>query len=163
MINIYQYPLIAAIVTAVTTFSATSNAELLRPGQSITVNQRFYGDFNLHFATLQDSGNLIVVGNDGRITWSSNTAGSGAAQLIMQGDGNLVLYSGQGRPVWSTSTWGPDRVFGIDPAGKLMVVKPTKKNRTRYLNATRTFELFTAGGVMEWHTPATSFPPPRGH
>lgn len=77
----------------------------------------------------------------------------------MQTDGNFVIYNAQSQPVWSTGTWGPDRVFGVDPAGRVFVMKPTKKNRTKYLQATEAASLGAAGGKMEWNTPRTSFLP----
>jgi hypothetical protein len=55
------------------------------------------------FAT-QSDGNLVLY-NNGRAIWSSNTAGRGASNLTMQSDGNLVVYY-NGRATWSSNTAG---------------------------------------------------------
>jgi hypothetical protein len=40
----------------------------------------------------QDSGNVVVKDNGGRVTWQAGTAGGDGYAFTMQADGNLVLY-----------------------------------------------------------------------
>ncbi|GAA0235289.1 hypothetical protein [Cryptosporangium japonicum] len=51
------------------------------------------------------NGDLGVYNKAGVRKWHTNTAGSGATQMLWQQDGNLVLYtSGYGRAVWASNT-----------------------------------------------------------
>jgi hypothetical protein len=54
---------------------------------------------------MQTDGNLVLYFN-GSALWSSNTAGTGASDAVMQDDGNFVLYTSSGTAVWSTATAG---------------------------------------------------------
>jgi hypothetical protein len=136
-------------------YTANARADLLRPGQSLNINQRFNSDGNEHALIFQADGNLVLVRKDGRVTFATGTRGSGAVTAIMQHDGNFVVYTADGRPVWSTGTHGPNRVFGLDYMGRLVVVQPGKRgNFELYMKARTVGELTaTAGGVFAWYTP----------
>jgi hypothetical protein len=51
----------------------------------------------------QTDGNLVIYKNTGNAIWASNTAGRGAAKLVMQNDGNLVAYTASGA-IWASNT-----------------------------------------------------------
>ena len=51
----------------------------------------------------QTDGNLVIYKNTGNAIWASNTAGRGAAKLVMQNDGNLVAYTANGA-IWASNT-----------------------------------------------------------
>jgi endonuclease/exonuclease/phosphatase family metal-dependent hydrolase len=52
---------------------------------------------------VHENGDLVLLNIAGQTLWHTNTPGSGATVLAMQGDGNLVLYR-DGSPVWDTDT-----------------------------------------------------------
>jgi hypothetical protein len=71
----------------------------LRPGQELKSGN---GRYSL---TYQGDGNLVLYDN-GRPIWASNTAGTSAGAAYMQADGNLVVYDASGRPVFASNTSG---------------------------------------------------------
>jgi hypothetical protein len=78
--------------------------ESLHPYQGITSAD---GRFSLIY---QDDGNLVLYRlADWTPLWASNTYGTSAGEVIMQGDGLLVIYDGPlgngGNPVWTSGTW----------------------------------------------------------
>jgi len=78
---------------------------------------------------LQGNGNLAEVSvADGRVLWSSNTAGGGGSFLTLQADMNLVLYTASGRPVWATGTSHPGAagaLFALQTDANLVLYGPT--------------------------------------
>jgi hypothetical protein len=55
----------------------------------------------------QTDGNEVLYRSTGTPLWASDTAGQGAATLVLQNDGNLVLYrDADGVPIWGTGTGG---------------------------------------------------------
>ncbi len=103
--------------------------DVLRPGQSLRVDQRlssqdgryvlvFQGDRNLVlygprgalWATNRYTGDFVILQNDcnvvgynlwGSVAWASHTGGLGdGCALVVQNDSNLVVYNRAGRAVW---------------------------------------------------------------
>lgn len=61
----------------------------------------FHGTATLKLA----NGDLAIYNSKGTRKWHTNTAGSGATQMLWQQDGNLVLYTaGYARAVWASGT-----------------------------------------------------------
>lgn len=54
------------------------------------------------FFCLQHDGNFVVYRTEP--VWASNTYGTDATRLCMQGDCNLVMYNDQDQPRWHTNT-----------------------------------------------------------
>lgn len=50
----------------------------------------------------QNDGNFVVYGWEPK--WTSDTDGSDATRLCMQGDCNLVMYNKDNKPRWHTNT-----------------------------------------------------------
>lgn len=145
---------LARVLTAIgVAYAGLANADLLRPGQSLGVNERFNADGGSCYMTLNGDGNLTIARRDGRVVWETGTRGSGAARAIMQHDGNFVLYTANGAPVWSTSTQGPNRVFGIEYTGRAVVIMPWKGIKPDIYAQARTIpELTAGGGKYQWRT-----------
>ena len=53
-------------------------------------------------AVWQEDGNLVVY-QENRPIWASNTGGIGA-YLVLQTDGNLVIYDASDKPIWASNT-----------------------------------------------------------
>lgn len=51
----------------------------------------------------QGDGNLVLIGENGHVRWSSQTHGAGDL-LQIQGDGNVVIYDSLKKPIWKTDT-----------------------------------------------------------
>nr|MDA8048345.1 hypothetical protein [Actinomycetota bacterium] len=74
-------------------------------------------------ATLEDDGDLVVSGPGGPV-WSSNTAGSGATELVMETDGAVELLGPQG-VAWSTYTSGTGADYlAMQENGQLVLYGP---------------------------------------
>jgi hypothetical protein len=143
----------AAAVLASTSVTDPAKADILRPGESLGINQVFNGDGGLCKMVLQPDGNMRMLRRDGRVVWETGTKGSGAVTAIMQHDGNFVLYAADGRAVWSTQTQGPNRVFGIEYTGRAVIMMPWKGvNPERYAQARSVPELAASGGKYQWRT-----------
>lgn len=154
-----KFAIFGLVAAGLTCPGGTARAELLRPGQSISVNQPFHSDGNLYTMTLQNDGNLVLRRKDGKAIWATGTAGMGAVIATMQADGNFVMYTADRRAIWHTRTHGPHRRFGIDHAGRVVVVMPGKwGNLDLYLKGETIGQLISAaGGVFEWKTPPNGY------
>lgn len=137
-----------SIGAALTTYDA--QAALLRVGQSLAPNQRLLSDGGRYFVVLQTDGNLVVYRDDGIAFWNSQTAGSGATVAVMQADGNFVLYTAAGQAVWSTRTWGRERAFGVDSAGRALIVRMDKMKKLDRARHTTVYGMTAAGAKIEW-------------
>lgn len=95
---------------------------ILFAGHSIGVNVPLdSGPFRL---ILQDDANLVLHDRRTGPLWASNTAGSGADSLAMQGDGNLVLYAGAA-PVGASMTVGyPGAYLAVQSDGNAVIYTP---------------------------------------
>ena len=74
-------------------------------GHGLTIGEAITscsGEFEL---ILQGDSNLVLY-QDQKALWASNTVGKGGVRLVMQADGNLVLYTQAGTPVWNSKTEG---------------------------------------------------------
>jgi len=157
--KLLKLALLGGLFVGLTIPGGAAHAELLLPGQSIGVNQTFLSDGNTYTMMLRSDGNLVLLRKDGKVIWATGTAGMGAVTAIMQTDGNFVLYTADRRPVWHTRTQGPHRRFGIDHAGRVVVVMPGKYgNLDLYLKGRSVSDLIaSAGGKFEWKTPANGY------
>lgn len=82
-----------------------AGGETLYPGQYLLSG-------NAQFALVfQGDGNLVLR-NNGKALWASDTNGTGANRLVMQGDGNLVLYAG-GTAKWASGTNGKESSYAV--------------------------------------------------
>ncbi len=54
-------------------------------------------------ATMQSSGNLVLIGMTS-YTWSSNTTGNPGAYLAVKDNGELVIKNLSGGSIWSSKT-----------------------------------------------------------
>ncbi len=80
-----------------------ANATLARDARLTTRDGRFT-------LVYQGDGNLVLYAS-GAALWASNTSGTSAGRVTMQGDGNLVITDASGRPVWATNTSGNAGAF----------------------------------------------------
>jgi hypothetical protein len=87
----------------------------------LTVGQSLWSCNRRFELRLQNDGNLVLYMRVDKFSqnvetplWASNTVGSGARQLIMQGDANLVLYNGQHSPKWASGV--VEELYGGHPA-----------------------------------------------
>jgi len=94
-----------------------SNTALYR-GQSIISND---GRFELVFL---HSGNVVLRTFMGTISWSTNTAGSSANILSMEGGGNLVLYGPAGQVFFASNTYdSPGSQLAVQCDGNLVIYR----------------------------------------
>ncbi|KQY60472.1 hypothetical protein ASD11_13585 [Aeromicrobium sp. Root495] len=89
-------------------------------GRHLTVGQRIVSRNGDYFAVMQADGNLVKYTRSGTAQWSSNTSGSGADRVEMQGDGNLVAYEGNSAR-WSSKTSGSNARLVMQDDGNLVV------------------------------------------
>ena len=74
----------------------------LQSGQSLAIGQELKSDNGSYALTLQEDGNLVL-SEDGRAVWASQTSGNEGVSLSVQNDRNVVLSAGD-RILWSTDT-----------------------------------------------------------
>ncbi|MBN9611868.1 MAG: hypothetical protein J0H64_00085 [Actinobacteria bacterium] len=77
----------------------------LPAGAVLSVGKSLYSQDGKYFAVMQADGNFVKYSSLAGAQWASNTSGSGANAVTMQGDGNLVVYAGSA-PKWSSGTTG---------------------------------------------------------
>ena len=86
--------------------SGASKADQLCTNAKMSAGKYLHSASGQYKIAMQGDGNLVVYDN-GKAIWASNTAGTGSANyLAMQGDGNLVVYTSGGKPVWASNTAG---------------------------------------------------------
>jgi hypothetical protein len=77
---------------------------VLRPGMSLKIGQWLCSTDGRFLLSMQRDGNLVIYQND-KPLWASNTGGADITSAEFQTDGNFVIYSGS-RSIWSTKTGG---------------------------------------------------------
>ena len=83
-----------------------SNANRLCTSGLLHAGQALYSPSERYELTMQTDGNLVVYDN-GKAIWASNTSGTGSANyMVMQNDGNVVVYTSAGKAVWASGTSG---------------------------------------------------------
>lgn len=91
--------------------------EKLTPGQKL---QSIDGHWEL---TYQTNGNLVL-SEDGRIDWQTNTGGKAAGEAVMQTDGHFLLYTPEHAWYWKTGVFGfSGGKLVLDNDGDLVVFK----------------------------------------
>jgi hypothetical protein len=92
----------ASAATSGTTASGTTTdcfvkaGHFLHSGDTICVGHQYTLE-------LRSDGDLVELGN-GRVLWSTQTAGNPGAYFTMQGDANAVLLSASGKALWASRT-----------------------------------------------------------
>lgn len=76
----------------------------LSSGQNLEIAQLLCSTDARFQLAMQEDGNLVIY-QEGKAIWASNTGGSGATVTIFQTDGNLVIYKGSSA-VWASNTGG---------------------------------------------------------
>jgi len=83
---------------ALTSLTVTGT-RALGPGESVRTDRTKL--------LMQPDGNLVILDQNGKTLWKSNTTGTGN-KTVFQGDGNLVVYDSRMSTAWSTRTDGHD-------------------------------------------------------
>jgi hypothetical protein len=76
----------------------------LAAGGTLTEGDYLESDRGQYKLIMQGDGNLVLY-QEGKALWSSETGGNPGSYAVMQGEGNLVVYDG-GTATWNSSTWG---------------------------------------------------------
>lgn len=96
-------PLLVILASCLILLAAASPAhaqDRLQPGQALNPGQSISSANGVYRFVMQTDGNLVLYQNQ-RALWSSQTNGSQAKQAIMQTDGNFVVYFSNRGP-WAT-------------------------------------------------------------
>jgi len=107
-----NYPLWTAFRFKDTLFSyqkGVDGGDRLKRNESIkSLNDRF-------ILVMQDDGNLVIYDN-GRPIWATNTNGKGGSYAVIQDDRNFVVYTDGNRPIWASNSNGR----GLPPCKLIM-------------------------------------------
>jgi len=76
----------------------------LAAGGALTEGDYLESDGGQYKLIMQGDGNLVLY-QEGKALWSSETGGHPGSYAVMQGEGNLVVYDGA-TATWNSSTWG---------------------------------------------------------
>ncbi len=115
---------LAAMLIATPAAQAAAGNNRLVGGEQLRAGQQLVSSDGRISATLSTDGNFAVRGSDGTL-FSSGTAGTPGARVVMQTDGNLVLYDAAGKARWSTGTWGhPGSTALLRSGGTLLIEQP---------------------------------------
>ena len=101
--------------------------------------------------TLRDNGNLIEYAGS-QLAWSSNTAGSGGAWLVVTDGGKLILTTAAGKIVW-TDEGAPQSYIGhlvqwdSDSNGQKTSWLVGPDGQRRWINSTSTYSCLKGGGA----------------
>jgi hypothetical protein len=96
----------------------------IRAGRSIKAGQFLRSENGKFMASMQSDGNFVIYRL--KPVWSTNTRGSHAVRMDLQGDGNLVLYDRYNQAEWDSGTSRPGR------RGKLYLMLNNKGNLVIY-------------------------------
>jgi len=101
-----------------------SGRDVLHENGKLNHNQEIISS-NGHFkAIMQNDGNFVIYKHHKHAIWATNTNGSGADHVILQGDHNLVLYHHQ-HAKWASNTNGKG-------SGKVRLVMQNDGNLVLY-------------------------------
>ena len=127
--NIGQHFLIN-VVQPVSPSAVAKNS--LSSGDSLNKNQYIISQDGQSTLNMQSDGNLVLYQNY-KAVWSSQTSGTDAIKLIMQSDGNLVLYDSKNSPLWNSGT-------------------PGSSSSSAYLQSDGNFVVYSSLGTPRWST-----------
>lgn len=84
----------------------------LAPSDELVLDERLTSSNESYELVMQSDGNLVLyqVSNN-NVLWASETNGSAASKVRLQGDGNFVMRTATGSSVWSTGTGGQGGVL----------------------------------------------------
>ena len=110
--------------------------DTLQPNQRLAAGQALTSTNRRYRLVYQIDGNLVLSDDVDRVVlWSTNTGGTTAGQVLMQGDGNLVLLDGQNVVRWSTGTIGnANAQFVVQNDGNLVIYRDGQPVWDRYRN-----------------------------
>jgi hypothetical protein len=92
--------------------------------QVLRANQRETSCDGRFVFVMQGDGNLVLYQDD-KPLWSSQTQGNPGARAVMQGDGNLVVYSTTNAPLWNSETFGnPGSELVVQDDGNVVIYDP---------------------------------------
>lgn len=77
----------------------------MQPGQVLAPGHQITSASGRYQFIYQTDGNLVLY-DDGRPIWASNTDGQPTGICIMKNDGNLVVYTPKGHAIWDSNTDG---------------------------------------------------------
>ena len=92
----------------------------LTSGETLTEGDYLESDGGQYKLIMQGDGNLVLY-QEGKALWSSETGGNPGSYAIMEGEGNLVVYDGT-TAKWNSSTWGfPGADLVLQSEGNLVI------------------------------------------
>jgi len=132
----------------------------LEPGETLLPGQSKISNGNVTRLDFRRDGNLVLTNmQTGQQTWSSNTPGSGAATLAMQGNGPLVLQDSQGNSIWSVGPMNVKKAhLVVQDDGNLVIYKDNKTDSKHAVWSSQ-----TSGGqtnIQQPGMPGMVAPPP---
>ncbi|MDH6141309.1 hypothetical protein P3T35_003326 [Kitasatospora sp. GP30] len=77
----------------------------IAPGTTLHAGSSLPGTTGVHLQVTA-TGDLELVGTDGKLLWTAGTYGHPGAYATLQTDGDLVLQDAAGNPLWSSRTGG---------------------------------------------------------
>lgn len=101
-----------AVWSTGTTRVLLAGGETAGPGTRFVLDRSVVGLAGV--TTVQTDGNVVTRTEQGRVTWSTGTAGNAGARLVQQTDGNLVVRRADGRAVWQSGTSRCDQPVVFD-------------------------------------------------
>lgn len=157
--------------------SPASRSTVLKPGDFLSRGEEIHNgvpggpEWTLSFQT---NGDVVIYRNE-QAVWHTDTQGSNAEHLVMQGDGNLVLYDQSGHVVfWATNTSGqPGTLASFQSDGNLVLYRNGRAIWASASHGTNTSGLaalgagaalaFGAGAPPHFtYPPGLGGPPPKG-
>jgi hypothetical protein len=99
-------------------------ADLLNPGQVITVGESVLSNNRQYRLILQNDGNLVLYQEGVKALWATGTQGKPAALAAMQTDGNFVVYDANGQPLWHSGIQSQGAFLNVQDDGNLVIYKP---------------------------------------
>ena len=102
----------AAVWSTGTTRVLLAGGETVGPGTRFVLDRSVLGLGGV--TTVQTDGNVVSRTEQGRVTWSTGTAGNPGARLVQQTDGNLVVRRADGRALWQSGTYRCDQPVVFD-------------------------------------------------
>lgn len=104
---------------------------MLLAGKKITAGGNITSESGRYMAVLQGDGDFVVLRQkDGAKLWSTKTAGSGAAYVMLQADGNLILEKQPGAVVWQSRSGGhPNAHLVVQDDGNLVIYEDATATR----------------------------------
>lgn len=92
----------------------------LTPGETLSEGDYLESNGGQYKLIMQGDGNLVLY-QEGKALWSSETGGNPGSYAIMESEGNFVVYDGTVAK-WNSSTWGfPGAYLSLQEEGNLVI------------------------------------------